>query len=62
MVETISVLPCRHVDAPHCYPIHSHVAMDMEPESCTIVMLHFASQIIVQKQQMYLGAKRTPPG
>ena len=25
-------------------------------------MLHFASQIIVQKQQMYLGAKRTPPG
>jgi hypothetical protein len=25
-------------------------------------MLHFASQVIVQKQQMYLGAKRTPPG
>jgi hypothetical protein len=25
-------------------------------------MIHFASQIIVQKQQMYLGAKRTPPG
>ena len=24
--------------------------------------LHFASQVIVQKQQMYLGAKRTPPG
>jgi hypothetical protein len=24
--------------------------------------IHFASQVIVQKQQMYLGAKRTPPG
>jgi hypothetical protein len=27
-----------------------------------IIKLHLASQIIVQKQQMYLGAKRTPPG
>ena len=27
-----------------------------------IIKLHFASQVIVQKQQMYLGAKRTPPG
>jgi hypothetical protein len=26
------------------------------------IMLNFASQVIVQKQQVYLGAKRTPPG
>jgi hypothetical protein len=34
---------------------------DREAQTSSI-KLHFASQVIVQKQQMYLGAKRTPPG
>jgi hypothetical protein len=29
---------------------------------CCLIKLHFASQVIVQKQHMYLGAKTTPPG
>jgi hypothetical protein len=42
-----------------CSPVWSDIASG---SSSTSIMLHFASQVVVQKQQMYLGAKRTPPG
>jgi hypothetical protein len=33
-----------------------------QKQGSSIIKLHFASQVIVQKQQMYLGAKTAPPG
>jgi hypothetical protein len=34
----------------------------LQQQHQVIIKLHFVSQVIVQKQQMYLGAKTTTPG